>query len=70
MNNIAPLPFAKYITLTHAVDIPSSKPLAKEIQAKVTEKRPHPNGLKMQFPLSCISTKSETSSGSNDRKYD
>ncbi|KAI8058349.1 hypothetical protein BDF22DRAFT_665218 [Syncephalis plumigaleata] len=50
---LAPLPFAKYITLTHAVDIPSSKPLAKEIQAKVIEKRPHPDGLKMQFPLSC-----------------
>ncbi|RKP26349.1 DNA-directed RNA polymerase I, subunit RPA34.5 [Syncephalis pseudoplumigaleata] len=49
---LAPLPFAQYITLTHAVDIPSSKDLAEEIQSQTIKKRPHPEGLKMQFPLS------------------
>ncbi|KAI9591257.1 hypothetical protein BDF19DRAFT_426489 [Syncephalis fuscata] len=57
---LAPMPFTRHITLTHAVNIPSSKPLAKEIKAQTIQKRLHPEGMKMQFPLSCIFSKTES----------
>ncbi|RKP05505.1 hypothetical protein THASP1DRAFT_32655 [Thamnocephalis sphaerospora] len=54
---LAPQPFAHQITVTRAVDIPSSVKLATEIKERVVAKREHPDHLKMQFPLSCVGVK-------------